>query len=133
MSTTRINHDTKVLQIIHSYRSTRALHPVISDMFETPEFKRMFWASMNHDLHVILQRSQNLADGEITPMQKAFKVLMNRIEDELAAIELYVEEILGLKFVLEVKKAQTLATAMQTRDFILKGISNSNPAHSIGG
>ena len=78
---------------------------------------------MNQDLHVICQRSQILAHGEITAIQKAFAVLMEKKEDLIPAIELYVNEILGLRFVSELDRATTLNTMIQTRHSILSRTS----------
>lgn len=67
---------------------------------------------------MICQRSQNLAHGEITAAQKAFAVLMEKEEDLFPAIGLYVDEILGLRFVSESDRAITLNNMIQTRHSI---------------
>jgi len=118
MSTPVSINDAKVQAIVSSYTGIEILHPVVSDMCDDPEFKRMFWLCLSHDLEVISQRSQDLADGEVTANQKAFKVLMEN-EDSEGAVEIYVDEILGLKFSSDAMKAQTLATALQTKDYIM--------------
>lgn len=121
MSASPASSDAKVRDLVHRYRPIELLHPVVSEMYDAPEFERMFWDCLSHDLHVIRCRSQVLADGEITAAQKAFRILMDEKESGVAAIELYVNELIGFDFVLETDRAQTLATALQTRDYILHG------------
>ena len=110
--------DTNVDDVVDSYRSIKTLHPAISDLCQLPEFKKVFWSSLNQDLHVIRQRSQILAHGEITIIQKAFAILMQHEEDVISAIHLYVDEILGLKFVSEAEGATSLNAMIQTRHSI---------------
>ena len=119
MSTSYSHLDTKVRDIVNSYHSVNTLHPVISELCQLPEFKQGFWDSLNQDLHVICQRSQLLVHGEVTVIQKAFAILMQKKEDIIPAIDLYVDEILGLKFVSETDRATALTTMIQTRRSIL--------------
>ena len=119
MSTSYSHLDTKVRDIVNSYHSMNTLHPVVSVLCQLPEFKQAFWDSLNQDLHVICQRSQLLVHGEVTVIQKAFAILMQKKEDIIPAIDLYVDEILGLKFVSETDRATALTTMIQTRRSIL--------------
>ena len=119
MSASYLNLEIKVRDIVNSYRSINTLHPVVSELYQSPELKQIFWSSLNQDLHVICQRSQTLAHGEITAIQKAFAVLMEKKENFIPALELYVNEILGLKFVSETDRATILSTMIQTRHSIL--------------
>ena len=118
MSTPYLDLDSKMRDIVKDFRCVNTLHPVVSELCQSPELKESFWASMNQDLHVICQRSQILAHGEITAIQKAFAVLM---ENKLVipAAGLYVDEILGLKFISEEGRATTLTTMIQTRQSVL--------------
>ena len=119
MTTSYSHLDTKVFDLVSSCRSVNKLHPAISGSCQIPEFKQIFCNSLNHDLHVIRQRSQILAHGEITIIQKAFALLMQKEEDIIPAIHLYVDEILGLKFVSATESATSLNTMIQTRHSIL--------------
>ena len=119
MSTSYSTLDTNVDDIVDSYRSVKTLHMAISDLCQLPEFKQNFWSSLNQDYHVICQRSQILAHGEITIIQKAFAILMQHEEDVLSAIYLYVDEILGLKFVSGAEGASRLNAMIQTRHSIM--------------
>ena len=124
--------DTNVDDIVESYRSVKTLHPAISDLCQLPEFKRIFWSSLNQDHHVICQRSQILAHGEITKFQKAFAILMQHEEDVISAIYLYVDEILGLKFVSGAEGAASLNAMTLTRHSILGRTSSFQHGFSKG-
>ena len=119
MSTPCSNLDTKVRDIVDSCRSVSTLHHAVAELCQSPQFEQTFWISLNQDLHVIGQRSQVLANGEITAIQKAFARLMEKKDDLIPAVQLYVDEILGLKFVPEMEKAATLNTMVQTRHSFL--------------
>ena len=116
--------DAEVRKIIRRYRTTKMLHPLVAEMHNVLEAECLFWGCLTHDLHVIQSRSQNLADGEITAAQKAFRILMDNKEHGVAAIELYVNEIIGLNVISEADRAQALATALQARDYILNRMSS---------
>lgn len=118
MSASYLDLEANVPDIVNSFRSVNILHPVVSELFQSPGFPQIFWRSFNQDLHVICQRSQTLVHGEVTAIQKAFAVLMKK-EDLIPAVELYVNEILGLKFVSETDRSATLNAMIQTRHFIL--------------
>lgn len=126
MSASGTNLNAKVQDIVHRYRPIEVLHPIVSEMYDAPEFERMFWSCLTQDLNLIRGRSQDLADGEVTAIQKAFRMLVDEMDCGYAAIELYVDEIIGLKAVTETNRAQTLATALQTRDHIMNRMSNIN-------
>lgn len=129
MSVLQLSQDTKVREIVKIYHRVKTLHPIASEIFESPDLKCMFWNTLIHDLRVIRRRSQNLADGEITAVQKAFEVLMKGEADEIAAIEIYMDEIIGLKAIPERDRAKTLAQAIQTRANILNSMSSIHPHH----
>ena len=125
MSASHLDLETKVRDTVNSFRSVNILHPVVSELFQSPEFTQIFWRSFNQDLHVISQRSQTLVHGEVTAIQKAFAVLMKK-EALIPAVELYVNEILGLKFISETDRSATLNAMIQTRHFILDRTSTTH-------
>ena len=127
MSTSLSDLDTKAYNLVDNYRSVDTLHPTVSELCQVLEFKQVFWDSLNHEFHVICQRSQLIAHGEITIIQKAFAILMQKKKDILPAIELYVDEILGLKFVSETERTTTLNAMIQIRQSILGRTSPIHP------
>ena len=110
---------------ISTYRPLEVLHPSVAKICETPELKRMFWNCLNYDLNVINRRSPNLAAFEITAAQKAFSALMRNDKDSVAAIEIYIEEILGLRYVEDSDRTQALTATIQMRNYLLNGMFNS--------
>ncbi|KAL2039963.1 hypothetical protein N7G274_007366 [Stereocaulon virgatum] len=104
---------------ISTYRPLEVLQPSVAKICETPELERMFWDCLTYDLNVINRRSPNLADFEITAAQKAFSALSRNETDSVAAIELYMEEILGLKYVEDSDRAQTLTAIIHMRNYLL--------------
>ena len=90
-------------------------------MCDSPIFKEHLQKILQHDLEVIKNRSQDLDDHEISLMQKAFVTLMDE-GDHVAGIELYVEEIVGLKMVEEKQKLKTLKSSVKTKDQMLTGM-----------
>jgi len=133
MSVFQVSQDAKLREILKIYRRVETYHPIASEMFASRELERMFWNCLTHDLCVIRRRSQNLADGETTAVQKAFRVLMDEKADGMAAIEIYMDEILGLKIVPETDRAQTIALAIQTRDYILNRMCSTKPLIGLAG
>lgn len=132
MSVSYSNLDTKVRDIVNNCRSVNVLHPVVSELCQSSEFRQMFWSTLNQDLHVICQRSQILAHGEVTVIQKAFAVLMEKTEDLIPAVELYVDEILGLKFVSGTHRTTSLNKMIQTRHSILDRTSITHTRSPLG-
>lgn len=115
MSSSTSRGNTQVSEIMEDYRRVNQLHPLLSDLFRIPDFEGMFWDTLSNEHFVLTQRSQNLADGDITIMQKAFVALFQNQDEQLPAACLWIEEILGLSLVVEAKKAAALTSAVQIR------------------
>ena len=116
----------RVRDLVQKYRSVKEINSTLASLLESAHLKRMFWDALHHDLHVIRRRSQNLADNEITVNQKAFATLMGDKNDQNSALALYVDEIIGLKFVMPTRnqnssalKMIVISTAIQSKNCIL--------------
>ncbi len=118
MDSTQPSKESKLLEILNYYRPIEVLHSTVQDMCNSDVFKKHFQKVLQHDLEVLQQRSQELNDHEISSMQKAFVVLMED-GDHIAGIELYVEEIVGLKMVEDTDKLQILKSSAKTRDLLM--------------
>lgn len=105
-------------RIINQYRNIEILHPVVARLCEIPAHRKVFHRALTHDLDIIHSRSSHLPDFEITIYQKAFKILMDREEDRIGGIEIYVDEILGLKLSGSADSLETLKTAVDARDLV---------------
>lgn len=111
--------DGPLCDLLNRYRNVEVVHPLVSNFCEVPENKEEFQSCLTYDYYVLRDRSQDLANSEISIYQKAFVILMEEQEDRIGGIEIYVDELLGLRF--NPKKApQTLATAVKARSFIQK-------------
>ena len=111
--------EAKLLDLLSYYRPIEVLHSTVEEMCHNSAFKTHFQKVLQHDLKAIKRRSQDLDDHEVSLTQKAFVVLMEE-GDHIAGIEIYVEEIIGLKVVEEKEKLQTLKLSVKTKGTMLK-------------
>ena len=111
--------EQRVTSIIQSYRSIEVLHPLVDELCKSPGQKATLLNIIKLELGLIRGRSQDLAAGEINVYQKAFSVLMANVDDYAAGIELYLDELLGLK---SGTKPQQLADAIDLKDLFLDGM-----------
>lgn len=110
--------EIRLNSIISQYRNVEVLHPVVARLCEVPAHRKIFHRALTHDLDIIHSRSPHLPDFEITIYQKALKILMERGEDKLGGIEIYVDEILGVKLSESADSLETLKIAVDARDLI---------------
>ena len=111
--------EAKLLEILGYYRPIEVLHSTVRQMFELPAFEEQFKRILHHDLQVFKSRSQDLDDHEISLTQKAFVKLMEE-EDQIPAIEIYIEEIIGLSVVQDKDKLQALTSSVKIKGLIAK-------------
>lgn len=109
--------ERRVRELVIQHEAIEVLHPVLSDLgydeFSTLE---------NHislELRLIKSRSDVLIDSEISIIQKAFMILMGNPETQVGGVELYLEEVIGLKLVAAEEKREALQTAMNARTILL--------------
>lgn len=105
----------RLRDLLNQYRNVEVVHPVVSTLCEVAERKEVFQKCLTHDFYVLRERSQDLANSEISIYQKAFVILMGKEEDRIGGIEIYVDELLGLRLVDSARAPQTLATAVNAR------------------
>ena len=72
-----------------------------------------------------MQRSLNLADHQITLTQKAFLALLANSEHHLGAVHLYIEEIIGIRYVQPQDKEQALGAAIEAKVIIMQGMPSA--------
>ena len=111
--------ELRVRDMVNNFRMIEVLHPVVSSLCGSPEDLEIFQQSLTHEWEIIRRRSHNLADNEISIVQKAFMILMADMEARTGAIELYVEEILGVKLVSDVDQLKTFEMAFKARNMVL--------------
>lgn len=119
------NGESSVQEMVTKYSKIKTLHPVVSRICEFPRNQDVLRKSLQHDLSLIRGRSSRLDDHEISIAQKAYMLLMRRPEDRLGGIELYVQEIIGLRHVEATESFTCLQTAMKTREIFLHRMNPS--------
>ena len=112
------SEEIRLNRIINNYRNIEILHPAVARLCEVPAQKEVFHKALTHDLDLIQTRSSHLPDFEMTIYQKALMTLMKREEDLIGGIEIYVDEILGLKFFRSEDSLEMLKTAVNARDLV---------------
>ncbi len=119
LTLTSSTEEARLLEILSYYRPIEILHSTVKELCTSSVFKGHFQKVLQHDLDVIKLRSQNLEDHEISLMQKAFVRLMDE-GDHIAGIELYVDEIIGLKVMEDKDKLHILRSSVKTKDVTMK-------------
>ena len=111
--------DDRVQHLIEQYRFVQELHPLVAAQCADPAFECVLTDLLRHEHFVIKSRSQVLPDGEVTIAQLAFTALYEIDEDYMAAIALWVEEIVGTRFVPLEKKPKVLMATVKAREMIV--------------
>lgn len=85
-----------VQSVVSKYQNIEILHPLLEKLFESSAQKELFTSVTQHDYNQLMTRSQKLEDHEVNVYEKAFCVLMEREEDRIGGLEIYMEKILGV-------------------------------------
>lgn len=107
------------LEIVREYRSIKTIHPAVKAFQQSEADQRMLDTVLNHQYKLMLGRSRDVADCEITVFEAAFMVLMQHVENHCGALYLFVEEILGLKLVAQPQKQEALKQALKVHTLLL--------------
>ncbi|KAL9588800.1 MAG: hypothetical protein Q9203_002398 [Teloschistes exilis] len=118
------------LEIVREYRSIKTIHPAVKAFQQSEADQRMLDTVLNHQYKLMLGRSRDVADCEITVFEAAFMVLMQHVENHCGALYLFVEEILGLKLVAQPQKQEVLKQALKFHTLLLH-LATSNVDHDI--
>ena len=104
------------------YSSVTTANATMTKLSQTTEgFSRLFQRFLNFEYFTLNQRSSKLEDHEITVMQKVFLALLQNPAHHLGAIHLYIEEILGIKYIQPQDKEQALDAAINSKVIMLQG------------
>ncbi|KAL8659391.1 MAG: hypothetical protein Q9202_007140 [Teloschistes flavicans] len=107
----QVNPLQRHTEIVKKYMSIKTVHPAVTALQQSPSEYRMLQAVISHQYKLLLGRSQNIADCEITVFEAAFIVLMQQGHTHRAALSLFVEELLGLKQVSQPQKKEARPTS----------------------
>lgn len=115
----RVDPFQRHTEIVKKYMSIKTVHPAVTALQQSPSEYRMLQAVISHQYKLLLGRSQNIADCEITVFEAAFIVLMQHGQSHRAALSLFVEELLGLKQVSQPQKKEVLKAAARVHTLLL--------------
>lgn len=121
MAATKQDPQTALLNVLERYRQTTEMHPAASLLRLDTGFHETFLRVLHHDYNTVKARSQALDDHEITITQMAFKILMENERDHHAAIQIYVEELLGVRFGSVPDLSSMIKDAVHVRAALLDG------------
>ena len=111
--------DGRVQHLIDEYRLVQDLHPLVARQCSEPAFECVLTDLLRHEHFVIRNRSQLLSDNQVTVAQLAFASLYEIEEDYMAAIALWVEEIVGTCLIPMEKKPKILMESVKAREMTL--------------
>ena len=82
--------------MLERYRHVDDLHPALSPLGQNEDFRNSFERVIRHEFDVIKARSPDLNDHEITIAQKVFFTLMQNEDSQHGAVQIFIEELLGV-------------------------------------
>ncbi|KAL8925781.1 MAG: hypothetical protein Q9208_003278 [Pyrenodesmia sp. 3 TL-2023] len=110
----------RLMQLIKDYAVIDTIHPaVVALRTWSPADNAMFEQAMSNDYKTILGRSSKLENFEVNIFEAAFVKLMESTKSHVGAIQIYVEELLGLKAVSKPSKNRALTSAVRVRTMFL--------------
>ncbi|KAL8706291.1 MAG: hypothetical protein Q9201_000667 [Fulgogasparrea decipioides] len=106
-------------QLLKVYGPVKTLHPAVKALHNSPAEYRMLQDTMDNHYKLLLGRSQNLADHEITVYDAAFMTLIQDAKTHMGAVAIFVEELLGLKPLSQPLKPEALKCTVRVRTLFL--------------
>ncbi|KAL8690532.1 MAG: hypothetical protein Q9218_004047 [Villophora microphyllina] len=119
--------DQRHAELVNEYMFIKTVHPTVTALQRSPVEYRMLEDAMSHQYKLLLRRSQNLADYEITVFEAAFISLMQEGKAHRGALSLFVEELLGLKMIAQHEKVEVLKAAVKVRTLFLTPTRSIHP------
>ncbi|KAL9580892.1 MAG: hypothetical protein Q9212_004219 [Teloschistes hypoglaucus] len=119
------------MEIVKQYQSIKTLHPAVKALQQSRAEHQMLQAVMTNQYKLMLGRSPNIANCEITVFEAAFMVLMEDAKTHCGALYLFVEEMLGLKIVAQPQKQEALKAALKIHSLLLN-LAVSSADHHTG-
>ncbi|KAI4117425.1 MAG: hypothetical protein LQ338_007555 [Usnochroma carphineum] len=109
----------RVTQLVKDYGSIETVHPAVTALRRSQANDLMFQRAMTNHYKLLLNRSSKLEDCEVNIVEAAFVKLMEDAKTHAGAIQIYVEELLGLKVVTQPLKLRALMGAVKIRTMFL--------------
>ncbi|KAL8866802.1 MAG: hypothetical protein Q9174_006075 [Haloplaca sp. 1 TL-2023] len=101
------------IELVQQYRAVKAIPPVIKELQKSPTDYRMFQETLNNHYKMLLGRSRNFYDNEMSCFDTAFMEMMLDAKTHPGALSIYVEEIIGLKPLSQPQKPEVLRSALK--------------------
>lgn len=111
--------ELRVGSLVNQLRTIKDFPPVVVLLRRSPADHQAFQQNLIHEYNVLRERSHRLRDHEMSIVQKAFVILMGDFSSRAGAIDLYLEEILGLKLVPIEDQVQSCQTSLKARNLVL--------------
>lgn len=106
-------------QLVKDYGSIKAIDPAVVALRRSQANDLMLQQAMSNDYKLFSNRSSNLEDFEINIFEAVFLKLMEDMNTHPGAIQIYVEEILGLKAVAQPLRPRALTNAVRVRTMFM--------------
>lgn len=115
----------RLTKLLNDYGSIQTIHPAVVLLRSSRANDLMFQQAITHDYQLLLNRSSKLENFEINIFEVAFIRLMEDPKTHVGAIQIFVEEILGLKAVIQPLKLRALMGAVKMRTMFLQSKSGT--------
>lgn len=110
----------RLTKLLKDYGSVETVHPAVTSLRRRSEADgRMLEQAMSGDYQLLLGRSSRLENFEINIFEAAFVRLMEDTKTHPGAMQIYVEELLGLKVVAQPLKPRALSGAVKVRTMFM--------------
>ncbi|KAI4187461.1 MAG: hypothetical protein LQ348_004070 [Seirophora lacunosa] len=122
----------RLTKLLKDYGSVETIHPAVTSLRQRSQADgRMLEQAMSGDYQTLLGRSSRLENFEINIFEAAFVRLMEDVKTHPGAIQIYVEELLGLKAITQPLKGRALSSAVKVRTMFLNlAINDDQPPPS---
>ncbi|KAI4290350.1 MAG: hypothetical protein L6R35_000387 [Caloplaca aegaea] len=122
----------RLTKLLKDYGSVETVHPAVTSLRRRSEADgRMLEQAMSGDYQLLLGRSSRLENFEINIFEAAFVRLMEDTKTHPGAMQIYVEELLGLKVVAQPLKPRALSGAVKVRTMFMNlAINDAQPQSS---
>ncbi|WEW57405.1 hypothetical protein PRK78_002872 [Emydomyces testavorans] len=116
--------------IITKYMAIDSMRPDVAEIAKSPEYLDLFRDVLENHVSMIKKRPQNFEDGKITLYDKALLILTSNGKNlhNLGAIELFLDEILGVRNVGNIERILEKNLALRS---MFGHITHRNEAHSF--
>ncbi|KAL8955279.1 MAG: hypothetical protein Q9183_006710 [Haloplaca sp. 2 TL-2023] len=107
------------VELVQQYGPVKAIPSVVKQLQQSPTEYGMFQETLNNHYKMLLGRSRNFYDHEVSCFDTAFMELMLDAKTHPGALSIYVDEIIGLKPLSQPQKPEVLRSALKVRTMFM--------------